>query len=233
MSDILVCAEPETRKEAEELISKLGAHPRLCSVRSLKHREVKAKLLLVYLKGPEPSATLRNCLRQVSGNRSLQVLVYTRTHPSDDHQVVELGKIIGECRPVNTDIRFNFAEVEEFVHKRINRGGKEKKRNFLESLAALRQELDLTQQDVANALDVTTRTVQNWERHGRGSERQMRDLRELNDLASKYVGVQQISSWMDNPNEAFQKHTPREMIRQGKIRDLILEFQRLQTGEPL
>jgi hypothetical protein len=38
---------------------------------------------------------------------------------------------------------------------------------------------------------------------------------------------------MDTPNEAFRKRTPRELIREGKTRDLILEFGRLQTGEPL
>ncbi len=86
---------------------------------------------------------------------------------------------------------------------------------------------------MANALDVTTRTVQNWEKHGSGSERQMRDFRELYELASKYLGAHQIAAWMDSPNDAFQKRTPRELIREGKTRDLILEFQRLQTGEPV
>jgi DNA-binding XRE family transcriptional regulator len=233
MSDILVCTEPETREEAEAFVSKLGAHPQMCSMRSFKHWREKAKFLLVYLKGPEPSATLRSCLRQVSDDRSLQVLVYTQTHPSDDHQAAELGKIIGRYRPRKTYICFNSSEVEQFVHERVRLGGKEKKRGLFETLAGLRQELDLTQLDVANALDVTTRTVQNWEKLGSGSERQMRDFRELYELASKYLGGHQIAAWMDSPNDAFQKRTPRELIREGKTRDLILEFQRLQTGEPL
>lgn len=233
MSDILVCAEPETRREAEAFVSRLGARPQICSVRTFKQWHEKAKLLLVYLKGPEPSETLRSCLRQVSDNRSLQVLVYTPTHPSDDHQAVELGKIIGQYRPRKTYICFDPREVKEFVHQRIGLGGNEEKRPALETLAGLRQELDLTQLDVANALDVTTRTVQNWEKRGTGTERQIRDFRELYELASKYIGPHQIAVWMDSPNDAFQKRTPREMIREGKTRDLILEFQRMQTGEPL
>src|SRR5215471_7877542 len=119
MSDIFVCTEPETRREAEAFVSKLGARPQMCSMRSFKKRREKAKLLLVYLKGPEPSATLRSCLRQVSGDRSLQVLVYTHTHPSDDHQAAELGKIIGQYRPRKTYICFDPSEVREFVHERI------------------------------------------------------------------------------------------------------------------
>ena len=232
MSDVLVCAEPETRDEAEAFVSKLGARPQVCSLRTFKLRHEKANLLLVYLKGPEPSATLRSCLRQVAGNQKLEVLVYTHTHPSDDHQAAELGKIIGEYRPRKTHICFDSDEVEQFFQVRVG-VGKENKRVFLETLAGLRQELDLTQVDVANAFDVTPRTVQNWEKHGSGSQRRMRDLRELYELASKYIGAHQIARWMDSPNDAFQKRTPREMIREGKTRDLILEFQRLATGEPL
>jgi DNA-binding XRE family transcriptional regulator len=224
MSDILVCTEPEIRDEAEAFVSKLGVRPQICSVRSFKHWQEKAKLLLVYLKAPEPSETLRNCLREVSDNRSLQVLVYTHTHPSDDHQAVELGKIIGEYRPTKTYICFDSSEVEQFVHERIGLGRKRKKRTSLETFAGLRQELDLTRVDVANALDVTTRTVQNWEKYGTSTDRQTRDLRELYDLASNYIGAHQIPAWMDSPNDAFHKRTPREMIREGKTRDLILEI---------
>lgn len=233
MSEVLVCAEPETRHEAEAFVSKLGARPQMCSLRSFKQQHEKAHLLLVYLTGPEPSATLRSCLRQVAGNQKLQVLIYTHTHPSDDHQAAELGKIIGEYRPRKTHLCFDSDEVKAFFQVNIGLGGKEKKRTSLETFASLRQELDLTQVDMANALDVTTRTIQNWEKHGSGSERGMRDFRELYELASKYVGAHQITRWMDSPNDAFQKRTPREMIREGKTRDLILEFQRLQTGEPL
>jgi DNA-binding XRE family transcriptional regulator len=233
MSDILVCTEPETRDEAEAFVSKLGGQPQMCSMRTFKQWQEKAKLLLVYLKGPEPSSTLRSCLRQMANNHTLKVLVYTHTHPSDDHQAAELGKIIGEYRPRKTYLCFDSDEVEGFFPVKVGLHGKEKKRGWPETLVGLRQELDLTQVDVANALDVTTRTVQNWERHGSGSERRMRDLRELYELASKYIGAHQIAAWMDSPNDAFQKRTPREMIREGKTRDLILEFHRLQTGEPL
>ena len=233
MSDILVCAEPETRDEAEAFVSNLVARPQVCSTRSFKRWQEKAKLLLVYLKGPEPSETLRTCLRQVSDNRSLQVLVYTHTHPSDDHQAAELGKIIGQYRPRKTYICFDPSEVREFVHERIGLRADKQTPTRVETLAGLRQELDLTQLDVANALDVTTRTVQNREKHGSGSGRRMRDLWELHELASRYIGQHQIAAWMDSPSDAFQKRTPREMIREGKTRDLILEFQRMQTGEPL
>jgi transcriptional regulator with XRE-family HTH domain len=230
MSDVLVCAEPEIRDEATAFVSKLGARPQIYSMRTLKNWRERAKGILIYLKGPEPSSTLRSCLRQVSKNSSIHVVVYT--HPADDHQAAEIGKIIGEFRPRRTYICFESKEVEEIFHVRMGVTGKGRL-GSLETLAGLREELVLTQVDLASALDVTTRTVQNWEKHGSGSERALRDFRELHDLLSKYIGVHEIAVWMDSPNDAFQKRTPRDLIREGKTRDLILEFGRLQTGEPL
>lgn len=230
MSDVLVCAEPGTREEAAELVSRLGARPQICSFRNLKQRREKLHWMFVYLKGTEPSSTLRDCLRQVSGDRSLHVIVYT--HPDDDHRSAELGRIIGEFRPRGTDICFYERELEKIFHTRMGVAGKEKA-TLRETLAALREDLKLTQVDLAAALDVTPRTVQNWERRGRGPERRYRDLKELHDMLLKYIGSEQIVTWMESPNEAFQKRTPRDLIREGKTRDLIIEFGRMQTGEPL
>jgi hypothetical protein len=140
--------------------------------------------MLVYLKGAESSATLRTCLRQVARDNSLHVIVYT--HPDDDHQTAELGRIIGEFRPRGTDICFYEGEVEKILHARMSLAGREK----------------LVSRDTLAALDVTPRTVQNWERRGRGPERRYRDLKELQGLLSKYIESGQVARWMDSPNEA-------------------------------
>ena len=233
MADVLVCAGPEIREEATRFVAKLGARPRICSVGGLKRwREKKQKtdFLFVYLTRTEPSQTLRSCLRQVSKDRSLRVIVYTQ--PSDDHQTAELGRIIGELRPRGTEICFYEGEAEKLFLARTGVAGK-RKPDSRDTPAALREDLDLTQVDLAAALDVTPRTVQNWEKQGRGPERRYRDLQELHGLLAKYIGSDRVPGWMDSPNQAFQKRTPRELIREGKTRDLILEFGRLATGEPL
>ncbi len=233
MSDVLVCAEPETREEATRFVSQWGARPRICSVNRLQRwrgKAEKTKVMFVYLMGAEPRATLRSCLRHVSNDRGLDVVVYS--HPDSDHQAAELGKIVGELRPHRTYMCFADDEVEQFFQVRIgfvpaeNRGPRE-------TFATLRKDLGLTQVDVAAALDVTPRTVQNWESRGRVPERRYRNLKELDDLLAKYIGRGEVAAWMDSPSDAFQKRTPRELIREGKTRDLILEFGRLQTGEPL
>ena len=43
MSDVLVCAEPETREEATRFVSQWGARPRICSVNRLKRWRGKAE----------------------------------------------------------------------------------------------------------------------------------------------------------------------------------------------
>jgi transcriptional regulator with XRE-family HTH domain len=233
MPDVLVCAEPKTREEATRFVSKWSARPQICSVNRLKRwrgKAEKTKLMFVYLMGTEPRATLRSCLRHVSNDRGLDVVVYS--HPDNDHQAAELGKIVGELRPHRTYMCFYEGEVEKIFLGRMGTTGKEKPVSR-DTPAALREDLDLTQVDLAAALDVTPRTVQNWESRGRAPERRYRDLKELNDLLAKYIGRGEVSGWMDSPNNAFQKRTPRELIREGKTRDLILEFGRLQTGEPL
>jgi hypothetical protein len=63
--------------------------------------------------------------------------------------------------------------------------------------------------------------------------RKLRDLQELHELLHGSIEKANIPKWMDAPSEAFRGLTPRELIRQGKTRDLILEFRRMQTGEPL
>jgi DNA-binding XRE family transcriptional regulator len=100
-------------------------------------------------------------------------------------------------------------------------------------VAAVRKELELTQADVANAIGISARTVQNWEAKGHTPARKLRDLHELQELVRAYIDKANVSKWMDAPSEAFRGLTPRQLIRQGKTRDLILEFRRMQTGEPL
>lgn len=100
-------------------------------------------------------------------------------------------------------------------------------------VAALRKELELTQADVANAIGVSARTVQNWEAKGHTPARKLRDLQELHELLHGYIEKANVSKWMDTPSGAFRGLTPRELIQQGKTRDLILEFRRMQMGEPL
>jgi transcriptional regulator with XRE-family HTH domain len=108
----------------------------------------------------------------------------------------------------------------------LDEGGKE--------LVKLRKRLGLIQDEMAEALGVTPRTLQNWEK-GVGTsqlKRKMRDLVELTSLMDDYVSAPRETEWLSTPLAALQHKTPKELIASGRARDLIVEFLRLREGQP-
>lgn len=93
-----------------------------------------------------------------------------------------------------TDVCFYEGEVKKLFFERIGVTVKKKSDN---SLTVLGEHLGLTQIDVAKSFDVSSRTVQNWERHGQVSERRYRDLKELSDLLTKYIDCGDVPTWME------------------------------------
>jgi DNA-binding transcriptional regulator YiaG len=155
--------------------------------------------------------------------------------PDDDW---ERSTKINQLRPERTHMCFDSEEVGKILRLRKGVGktaailGAPIKDAPPETVTELRKHLDLTQVDVAESLAVTPRTVQNWESHRAVASRRFRDLKELRDLFARYED-KEVSGWMDSPSEAFENHTPRQLMRGGKTRDLILEFRWMQSGEPL
>jgi DNA-binding transcriptional regulator YiaG len=156
--------------------------------------------------------------------------------PDDDW---ERSTKINQLRPERTHMCFDSEEVGKILRLRKGVG---KTAAILgapindappETVTELRKHLDLTQVDVAESLAVTPRTVQNWESRRAVASRRFRDLKELRDLLARYIEDKEVSGGMDSPSEAFENHTPRQLMREGKTRDLILEFRRMQSGEPL
>jgi hypothetical protein len=60
-----------------------------------------------------------------------------------------------------------------------------------------------------------------------------RDFRELLSRMDDYVVAPKEKEWLSSPLEAFAGCTPREMIAAGRIRDLVVEFDRLREGQPV
>ncbi len=48
-----------------------------------------------------------------------------------------------------------------------------------------------------------------------------------------YVVALKENAWLSSPFEAFGGHFPRELIMEGRIRDLITEFDRMREGQPV
>lgn len=88
---------------------------------------------------------------------------------------------------------------------------------------------------MANGLNVTARTLQNWEA-GKGTsqmDKKTRDLRELLSRMDDYVVAPKEKEWLFTPLGAFSGRTPQELIADGRIRDLVVEFDRLREGQPV
>jgi transcriptional regulator with XRE-family HTH domain len=87
--------------------------------------------------------------------------------------------------------------------------------------------------ELAHALGVSLRTVQNWERMGAaGRPRQLRDLEELWTILTESIKGSAIPAWLRSESDAFARKRPIELLKEGKARDIIVEFRRLQAGEP-
>ena len=237
MTEVIVYAEPESKNEAAQFVISLGGHPQSRSLYSeIRSSLQKTKGLVIYLKGSEPLSAVRNRLRQVSRQHAPKTVVFTEH--ANQEKAAELGRIVGELQSRRIFICFNSEQVINVLGLR----GTGKTHLLAQAIsqasaqnrvAAVRKELELTQEDVANAIGISARTVQNWEAKGHTPARKLRDLQELQELVRAYIDKANVSKWMDAPSEAFPGLTPRQLIRQGKTRDLILEFRRMQTGEPL
>lgn len=99
----------------------------------------------------------------------------------------------------------------------------------------IRDLLDLNQGELAAAVGVTRRTIQNWEagRLSSAANRQLRDLRELCDTLQKYVRPEDTGEWLHTVNERLNGKSPLDYILDRRTRDLVIEFDRLRSGEPL
>jgi hypothetical protein len=65
------------------------------------------------------------------------------------------------------------------------------------------------------------------------AERRLRDLIELDGALARYITPAERQAWLISPNDAFARDAPRDWIIEGRARDLLLEFRRMQVGEPV
>src|SRR5215472_1778457 len=98
----------------------------------------------------------------------------------------------------------------------------------------LRERFGLTQSEMALALGVSLRTVQNWEQAGaRARGLRLQDLEELRDTLEDVMSDSEIPVWLRSVNDTFGGRRPLDLLAQGKARDIIVEFRRLQAGDPV
>jgi DNA-binding transcriptional regulator YiaG len=230
MASIVVCAEPGSWEQASRFAKKVFGDAELKSFEDLRRR-TPVQPLLVFLTTTDYHR-LRSLLRTLKPASPDVVIYYAnRLAPAE---AARLGRLVGETRPNHTSVVFEAKAAAASVlgHSRFPSPGNGNA-SSANRTRRLREHFGLTQTELAHAIGVSLRTVQNWERAGvAGSPRQLRDLEELWTIVKESIKDSDIPAWLRSESDAFAGQRPLELLKEGKARDIIVEFRRLQGGEP-
>lgn len=230
MASVVVCADAGSWQQAGRFASRILGDAELRSFEDLRRR-APVRPILVYLTHPDYDRV--RSLLEVLKPAKLDVVIYyaNRLAPRD---AVQLGKLVGETRPHHTSVVFGAraAAASMLQHSRSS-ASKDSTVPSAGRTRQLREQFGLTQTELAHALGMSLRTVQNWERIGvAGSPRQLRNLDELWIILRESIKGPDIPAWLRSENDSFGGARPIDLLKEGKARDIIVEFRRLQAGEP-
>lgn len=235
----LVIAPKAFLAEAQDVFSQIGARIETApfeAVRTLKASPGSGKtyvFLAFYLTHQLPQHEFSEALRRIRQFHNVRLLCYVPRHDVD--LAFQAGKTVGHELGETAEIASTVREAKQLLKSWDAVVSDPPSTRKGSDLADARKRLGLTQEQMASALNVTARTLQNWERNIGTSqmERRTRDLWELLELLDDYVVAREEKNWLNTPNPAFKNRRPSGLIIEGKLRDLIVEFQRLREGQPL
>jgi DNA-binding transcriptional regulator YiaG len=104
------------------------------------------------------------------------------------------------------------------------------------TLRQLRDDLGLTQPELARLLGFSTRWVATQEANGAradaGAERQLVEIARLVEALSRVVQPESLRGWFTRPNRAFEGLKPLEVVERGQIDRLWQMIFFLESGVP-
>lgn len=228
MARVVVCAAPRSWQRAGRFADKILGDVELRSLEDLRRRAT-VHPILVYLTHPDYDH-LRSVLETLKPG-SPDVVIYYAS-PLAPAEAAQLGRLVGELRPKHTSVVF---EAKAAAASLLEPTTASKRLKPDEPVTRqLRQRLGITQTEFGAALGISLRTVQNWERKGVASRpRLLSNLEELWSVLKQVMRKSDIPGWLRTANDAFGGKRPIDLLVEGKARDIIIEFRRLQSGEPV
>ena len=235
--DLQVFAPAELAGEAKRFLAPLEVNSIVSPMRSIQDAPLRGDRFLIYLSGREDEDQVTKPLKSFARvkRRPLMVVLYARR--ADHRNVVLWARAAERALPDHTAFCFSVTEVARALklRPRMRAATTQSPDGRRIDIDALRTALGLTQAQLAVSIGVSERTVQNWEagRVSPQAERRLRDLTELNEALARYITPDHRQAWLISPNDAFAGDAPRDWIIEGRARDLLLEFRRMQVGEPV
>lgn len=234
--DVQVFAPPELTAEAKRFLAPFEVNSIVSPMRAALQGPPRGDKLLLYLSGHEDDKQLSKSLRALARRkgRAHRLVLYARR--ADHRKVVGWARVAERVLPKQTEFCFSAPEVARALKLRTRTAPAATRPSGTGRLdvEALRNGFGLTQAQLASAIGVSERTVQNWEagRVSPQAERRTRDLVELKEVLDRYIAADALQQWLISPNDAFAGDAPRDWIIEGRARDVLWEFRRMQVGEP-
>ncbi len=232
--DLVVWTEPRALEEARTIFAPYA--PRF--VTKLPKRstvKARARVSVVYVSHPKEGGDLERMLVSLRDAKVSSFVLYAPHHSASF--AFHIGTIVGRQKFVHAELAGDLRHLKQLLRQRnvLAHEPPSTAPEGFSDLAEIRGRLGLSQAALAEGLKITVRTLQNWEA-GKGTSqmgKKTADLRELLSRMDDYVVAPREKEWLSTPLAAFRGSTPKEMIAQGRMRDLVLEFDRLREGQPV
>ena len=232
--ELVVWTEPQALEEARSIFAPYASTFETKVTKRFTDKN-QARVSVVYVSHPKEDSGLEKILISLRDAKISSLVLYVPNHSTNF--AFHVGTIIGRQNFVHAELTGDLRHLKQLLKQRniLAHSSSSEDQEDSSDLAEIRDRLGLSQAALAEGLKITVRTLQNWEA-GKGTSQMTKktaDLRQLLSRMDNYVVAPKEKEWLSTPLSAFRGSTPKEMIAEGRIRDLVVEFDRLGEGQPV